>query len=120
MPILADKPIGKFRKLIRDKNTLREESKILRPYLEFLETSFQNNSLSSVEIISLFVILYQFFRVKEKPFQRNPIQGNFSKTVNHEFPQEFDFLSSLQLGVDSIEESEVINRFVSVITRAGG
>jgi hypothetical protein len=104
MPILADKPIGKFRKLLREESILKKESKILKPYLKFLETSFQNNSLSSVQIISLFVILYQCFRVKEKPFQRNPIHLNFSKMANHEFPQEFDFISSLQLGVDSIEE----------------
>lgn len=104
MPILAEKPIGKFKKLLREESFLKEESKILKPYLEFLENSFQSNSISSIEIISLFVILYQSFRVKEKPFQRNPIQWNFSKTANHEFPQEFDFLSSLQLGLDSIEE----------------
>ena len=63
MPILAEKPIGKFKKLLREESFLIEESKILKPYLEFLENSFQSNSISSIEIISLFVILYQSFRV---------------------------------------------------------
>ena len=92
MPILLNQPFGKFRKLLRIESYLRQESIELKPYLEFLEESFINNTLSPIEIISLFVILYQYSRIKDKPFQRNPSHKTLNLTTYKNIPLEFDFL----------------------------
>ncbi|HMV42350.1 MAG TPA: hypothetical protein PK079_15945 [Leptospiraceae bacterium] len=103
MPIQNEQLIGRFKKLLRPNDFLKEESVILKPYLKFLEKSYFEKSLSSIEIISLFVILYQYFRVKDYPFQKNPINRSRIQ-INKEFPLEFTFIPSLDLETNYISE----------------
>lgn len=102
MPFINQQPIGKFKKLLREKPYLQSELEFLKPYLNFLHSSYFKKIYKPSELITLFLILYQYSRIKVIPFQKNPISFPINISLQNEFPIEFDFINTLNLETNKI------------------